>query len=192
MAEPARRIATYEDVLDAPANLVAEVIGGELRLQPRPAKPHVRAAGRLASRLDGPFDLGEGGPGGWLILFEPELHLGPDILVPDLAGWRRERMPEIGTEEPYFVLPPDWVCEVLSPGTYATDRADKLPIFARERVSHAWLVEPVQRTLEILRLEKGGHWLLVGTWRGAVQVRAEPFDAVELDLSLLWADVRLG
>jgi Uma2 family endonuclease len=191
MAEPARRIATYQDVLDAAPDTVAEVIAGELRLQPRPAKPHARAASRLGARLDGPFDLGEGGPGGWLILDEPELHLGPDIVVPDLAGWRRERMPELAADEPYFTLPPDWVCEVLSPGTYATDRADKLPIYARERVVHAWLVEPLQRTLEVFRLEGGAHWLLLGTWRGAARVRAEPFDAVELDLSLLWADVRL-
>jgi len=191
MAEPARRIATYQDVLDAPPHMVAEVIGGELRLQPRPAKPHTRAASRLGATLDGPFDLGEGGPGGWLILDEPELHLREDILVPDLAGWRRARMPEIAADEPYFTLPPDWVGEVLSPGTYATDRAEKLPVYARERVGHAWLIEPVQRTLEVLRLGDDGRWVVVDTWRGAARVRAEPFDAVELDLSLLWADVRL-
>src|SRR6185503_17557356 len=126
-AHPARQRATYEDVLAAPRNRVAEILFGVLHSHPRPAAPHARAASVLGVRLGGPFDLGEGGPGGWVILDEPEVHLGEHVLVPDLAGWRRERMPAL-PEAAYFELAPDWVCEVLSPGTQAIDRADKMPI----------------------------------------------------------------
>ena len=135
--------------------------------------------------LGGAFDRGRGGPGGWVILDEPELHLGPDVLVPDLAGWRRERMPEL-PDVAAFTLPPDWVAEVLSPSTAALDRAEKLPIYARAGVPHLWLLDPVIRTLEIYRLV-GPDWHLVGTHAGEVVVSAEPFDAVPLDLAALWA-----
>jgi Uma2 family endonuclease len=126
-----------------------------------------------------------GGPGGWIVLDEPELHLHGDVLVPDLAGWRRERMPEL-PDAAAFELAPDWVCEVLSPSTAAVDRADKLPIYAREGVQHAWLLDPTAKTLEVLRLE-GDAWRLLATWRDEAVVRAEPFDAFELDLAVLWA-----
>ena len=191
MADPAKRRATYQDVIDAPPHMVAEIIDGELQLQPRPAKPHSAAASALAEELGPPFKRGRGGPGGWIILDEPELHLEQDILVPDLAGWRRERMPALTTDEPYFTLPPDWLCEVLSPRTAASDRARKLPIYARESVGHVWLVDPLQRTLEALR-RQGREWLIVTVYEGNVGVRAEPFDAIELDLGILWADVILG
>jgi Uma2 family endonuclease len=191
MAIPAKRRATYEDVLNAPEHMVAEIIDGELHLQPRPAKPHAAAATALGEELGPPFKRGRGGPGGWIILYEPELHLGSDVLVPDLAGWRRERMPVITTDEPYFSLAPDWACEVSSPSTARKDRAKKLPIYARERVSHVWLVEPVQHTLEVLRLHEG-RWTIVAVHEGEAKVRAEPFDAIELDLAILWADVDLG
>ena len=190
MADPAKRRATYQDVLDAPPHLVAEVIDGELRLFPRPAKPHAAATTALGEELGPPFKRGRGGPGGWIILYEPELHLGADILVPDLAGWRRERMPALTTDEPYFTLAPDWACEVLSPGTQAMDRARKLPIYAREGIGHVWLVDPLQRTLEVLR-RQNRDWLIVAVHEGAAAVRAEPFDAIELDLGILWADVIL-
>jgi Uma2 family endonuclease len=155
-----------------------------LHTLPRPASRHARAASRLGAELDGPFDRGKGGPGGWLILDEPELHLGSDVLVPDLAGWRRARMPEL-PDTPAFQLPPDWVCEVLSPSTSATDRAEKMPIYARENVGFAWLVDPLARTLEALRLE-AGRWVVLGTWRDDAKIRAEPFDAVEIGLAVLW------
>src|SRR5262249_50060653 len=131
-----------------------------------------------------------GGPGGWIILDEPELHLNADILVPDLAGWRRQRMPSITNDEPFFTLAPDWACEVLSPRTQKKDRAKKLPIYAREGVSHVWLVDPLVRTLEVLR-RQNTDWLIVGVHEGSDRVHAEPFDAIELDLSILWADVVL-
>jgi len=125
-----------------------------------------------------------------MIVDEPELHLEADILVPDLAGWRVERMPELVDDEPYFTLAPDWVCEVLSPRTAKYDRTDKLGIYAREEVHWAWLVDPLQRTLEALRHE-GGRWTLLGPWRDEARVRAEPFDAIELELAVLWHRVVL-
>lgn len=181
-----RSRATYEDLLKVPDHLVAEILDGELYATPRPAPRHANASSGLLGVVRGPFDHGRGGPGGWRILFEPELHLGADVLVPDVAGWRRERLPVL-PEEAYFSLPPDWICEVVSPSTAAMDRVTKLSIYARERVGHAWLIDPVARTLELLRLE-GGRWTIVATWSGLPTVRAEPFDALELDLSLLWED----
>jgi Uma2 family endonuclease len=187
--DPAAKRATYEDVLRAPPNKVAEILGDELHLHPRPAGPHAAAATALGEELGPPFKRGRGGPGGWIILDEPELHLGRDILVPDLAGWRRTTLGKV-PNAPYIDVAPDWVCEVLSPGTERTDRALKLPIYARERVVHAWLVNPIQRTLEILRRE-GDKWLTLSVHRDSEPVRAEPFDAIELELGVLWADVDL-
>ena len=184
MASPARRRATYEDLVAAPAHLVAEIVDGELVTSPRPATRHARASSRLGIELGGPFDRGTRGPGGWVILDEPELHLHGDVLVPDLAGWRRERMPElpdgVGIE-----LPPDWLCEVLSPSTVAHDRGAKLPVYAREGVRHVWFVDPLARLLEVYRLESS-RYVVVGAFRDASLVRAEPFDAIELELGALW------
>lgn len=189
MAEPARRRATYDDVLRAPPHMVAEVIDGELRLSPRPAKPHAVATTALAEELGPPFKRGRGGPGGWTILFEPEIHLGADILVPDLAGWRLARMDAIVADEPFFSLAPDWIAEVISPSSGKFDRTDKLRIYARERVPWAWLVDPLARTLEVLGLGADGRWVVRDAFRDEARVRAEPFDAIELDLSVLWARV---
>jgi Uma2 family endonuclease len=183
---PARsqRPATYEDLLNVPDHLVAEILDGELHVSPRPAPRHADASSGLGGALRNPFDRGRGGPGGWRILDEPELHLTADVLVPDLAGWRRERLPTL-PEEAYFSLAPDWVCEVLSPSTASMDRVKKLAIYARELVRHTWLVDPLARTIEILRLENG-RWTIVATFADHDVIRAEPFDALELDLSLLW------
>jgi Uma2 family endonuclease len=185
--DAARKLATYADVLAQPEHVVAEVIGGVLHTMPRPRLRHARAASVLGADLGGPFERGRGGPGGWILLDEPELHLGsePAIVVPDLAGWRRERMPEI-PDEPYATLAPDWVCEVLSPRTEDYDRAEKVPLYARERVTHVWLIDPDVRTLEVLRLD-GESYRIANTWRGDVRVRAEPFDAIELELGALWS-----
>ncbi len=185
MGGPAKRRATYEDLLAAPKHMIAEIINGALITQPRPASLHARAASRLGAELDGPFDRAKGGPGGWILLDEPELHLHGDILVPDLAGWRRERMPEL-PDAAAFELAPDWVCEVLSPSTAATDRAEKMPIYAREHVPHLWLVDPIARTLESFQLV-GSSWSLLGTWRDDARVRVEPFTELELELNCLWA-----
>ena len=185
---PAQRRATYDDLLKVPDTLVAEILDGELFTSPRPASPHARASSVLRSELD-PFDRrigGPGGPGGWWLLFEPELHLGADIPVPDLAGWRRERMPTLQNVA-YFELAPDWVCEVVSPSTALVDRVRKVPIYAREGVGHLWLVDPLQQTLEVFRLE-GRHWVLLSTHGGAEIVRATPFEALELDMGRWWLE----
>lgn len=188
MADRARKRATYEDLLAVPDTKVAQIIDGELIVQPRPAGPHTLLASGLGMHLGTPFQFGQGGPGGWFILFEPELHLGEDILVPDLAGWRRARMPEI-PNAPYFTLAPDWVCDVLSPSTARLDRLRKLPIYARERIPYAWLVDVDRRTLEVLKLDNE-RWTIVGVYspeeEDAAVVRAEPFEAIELDLRTLW------
>ena len=185
MSSMTKRPATYQDVLDAPEHLVAEIIDGELRLSPRPGGPHTLAASRLGYVLGGPFDLGNGGPGGWTVLVEPELHLGKDIVVPDLAGWRGERLPEVAQQQAYFSIAPDWICEVLSKSTAVNDREEKLPIYGRAGVGLAWLVDAIQRTLEVLRMHEGA-WRTVAMHRGDVRVRAQPFDAIEIDLAVLW------
>jgi Uma2 family endonuclease len=176
--------ATYADIEALPPNMVGEIVHGVLYANPRPASPHARAASRLGGELDGPFDRGKGGPGGWIILDEPELHLDEDVIVPDIGGWRRERMPEM-PHAAFFTLAPDWVCEVLSPSTTKLDRTAKLPVYARERVGHVWLIDPLAKTLEIYRLD-GETFRLVGTHAEEVNVRAEPFDAIEIELGALW------
>ena len=177
--------ATYADIEALPEHLVGEIIDGELIVSPRPASPHAIAASRLGVEIGGPFDRGKGGPGGWIILDEPELHFGPQVMVPELAGWRRERMPRI-PDVPFFEQPPDWLCEVLSPSTARVDRAKKMRHYAKVKVQHVWLVDPLATTLEVYRLAPSG-WLLVDTHAGDAKVRVEPFDAVELDLASLWA-----
>lgn len=190
MADSAFRHASYEDVLAAPPEKVAEVVDGELYLNPRPAGPHTAAATALGEELGPPFKRGRGGPGGWIILFEPELHLGANILVPDLAGWRRERLPVISNQLPYFELAPDWACEVLSVSTSKLDRTKKLPHYAQAGVRHVWLVDPIARVLEVLALE-AGKYVIEAAYADEARFRAPPFDAIELDLAILWADVQL-
>ena len=183
---PFDRPATYDDLARLPDNLVAEIVNGELHASPRPAPPHARAGSIVGGLIVPPFDQGRGGPGGWWILYEPELHLGGDVLVPDWAGWRRSRMPHLPATA-YFPLAPDWVCEIVSPSTSSLDRVQKLSIYARERVAHAWLIDPLARTLEVLRLENA-RWTILATHEGRDVVRAEPFTEIELELPALWAD----
>ncbi|HEY5565838.1 MAG TPA: Uma2 family endonuclease [Gammaproteobacteria bacterium] len=176
--------ATYEDLCALPDHLVGEIFGGELYATPRPSLPHAHAASVLGVELGGPFHRGRGGPGGWWLLDEPELHLSEDVVVPDLAGWRRERLPAIPAM-PYLTLAPDWICEILSPATETIDRSKKLVVYAREGIRHAWLINPAAQTLEVLRLESK-RWTMLTTYAGDATVRAEPFDAVELELAALW------
>lgn len=185
---PFDRPATYEDLVKLPDNQVAEIVNGELHASPRPAPPHAIAGSRLGSAILPPYDYGQGGPGGWWILDEPELHLGDDVLVPDIAGWRRTRMPA-PPDSAFFPIAPDWVCEILAASTASLDRTRKLAVYARELVPHAWLVDPVARTLEVLRLD-AGHWVIVATHAGDETMRAEPFAEVPLDLRRLWIPVR--
>jgi len=189
MAEP-KRMATYDDVLAAPEHKVAEILDGELFLSPRPASRHANASSVLGMDL-GSFHRPPGGdpqrPGGWWILDEPELHFRDDVVVPDIAGWRRERMARI-PDVPWFDLAPNWLCETLSPSTARIDRGRKLHIYARAGVEHLWLLDPIARVLEILSLDQSGRWVVAAVHTGNDQVRAEPFDAIELELGRLWID----
>ena len=185
-APTVRRPASYQDVLDAPPHMVAELIEGALHLHPRPAPRHTRASSSLGARLGGPFDAGPDGPGGWWILDEPELHFAVDVLVPDLAGWRRERMP-VFPELAWFELPPDWVCEVLSPSTRKVDLTDKRRIYAEVGIGYLWFVDPIARTLEAFTLRDGA-WTLVTALKDDEEVRVPPFDAIAFPLSVLWPD----
>ena len=185
MSEPARRAATYEDVLASPEHVVAEVIADVLYQSPRPASLHARAGSALGEELGPPFNRGKGGPGGWILLDEPELHLDRDIVVPDVAGWRRSTLPQL-PDVPFFDLRPDWLCEVASPSTRALDRGKKLGIYERAGVTHVWLIEPFDRFLEVLELD-GQSYRIIDRAEGDAPRRLRPFDAIEFDVSALWA-----
>jgi Uma2 family endonuclease len=184
-----KRYATYEDLAEAPDTMVAELIEGDLIVSPRPASPHARSATGLGSAIFADFDdqSGTGGkPGGWWVLFEPELHLGQNVLVPDVAAWRREHMPVL-PDTAAFTQAPDWVCEVVSPSTGVVDRGRKMALYARAGVAHLWIVDPMLRTLEVYRLE-GGRWVVANMHGGSDPVVAEPFDAVALDPGRWWLE----
>jgi Uma2 family endonuclease len=184
MGSEAPKRAGYEDVVSAPPHLVAEVIDGVLHTQPRPRLTHAHAASVLGEELGGPFRSGRGGPGGWILLDEPELHLAADIIVPNLAGWRRATLPEL-PDAAFLSVRPDWVCEVLSPSTQRTDRVLKMPMYRRELVPHVWLIDPDAKTLEVYRVD-GANYRLIDSYAEEVPVRAEPFEAIVLDLGALW------
>src|SRR5262249_9685075 len=160
-----------------------------IELSPRPGKPHTQAATVLAEELGPPFKRGRGGPGGWIILYEPEIHFDDEnIFVPDLAGWRRDRLPALRDDGPYFTLAPDGACEVLSKATARRYRVQKLAVYRTHAVPHIWLVDPIARVLEVFRLD-GQRYSLLSTHGENDRVRAEPFDAIELDLGSLWQHV---
>jgi Uma2 family endonuclease len=180
------RPATYTDLETLPPHIVGEIAFVVLHSHPRPTPRHARASTRLGAQLDGPFDQGRGGPGGWLLLDKPELHLGPHVLVPEIAVWRRERLPKL--PDPAFMeTPPDWVSEVLSPAKARFDRTDKLAVYAAFGVPHAWYVDPTARTLEVLALQ-GDKWLIAATFKDADAVTAPPFEAHTFGLDVLWAE----
>jgi Uma2 family endonuclease len=176
--------ATYDDVVAAPEDRIAEVVGGDLYLSPRPAVPHARILSVLGSDLIDAFDRGRSGPGGWWILHEVELHLRGDVLVPDLAGWRRERVARIPDAQGMKIAP-DWVCEVLSPSTEAFDRRQKMPRYALAAVSYLWLVDLPKRRLEVYA-RQGPRFARIETHEDSVAVSAPPFEAVSIDLARLW------
>jgi len=184
MTLPARRPATYADIVALPEHLVGEIVDSELFVSPRPAIPHAMGASALGATLVTRMQFGEGGPGGWWIWDEPELHLAENVVVPDIGGWRRERMPE-PPQGAFITLAPDWVCEVLSPSTSRFDRTRKLPVYARARIPHLWLLDPLAETLEVYRLQSE-HWVLLATHGGDDVVSAEPFEAVTVDLKRIW------
>lgn len=186
-----RRDELYEEYLRVPSHQRAEIIRGTLHVMSRPAPRHANAASTLGFELGNPFHRGRGGPGGWWILDEPELQLDPkEPISPDLAGWRLERMPEL-PDTAFFTLSPDWVCEVLSRSTEKIDREDKLPYYAEHGVRHAWLLDPIDKRLEVYELEPTSkRWHDVRIYQGDAAVRAAPFDAIELELGALWSPPR--
>ncbi len=184
MADPAYRRARYEDILALPEHLTGEIIAGELHTSPRPALPHAVVASELGGELR-PFGRGPGGPGGWIILHEPELHIDDDVLVPDLAGWKRERMPSEALTASFATTVPDWVCEVLSPRTTKRDREIKAPTYARHGVEHLWLVDPIAGHVDAYARREDG-WLWLGTWSDD-DAHIPPFHAIGLELRSIWA-----
>ena len=185
MAKVARRHATYDDLLKVPDHLVAELIDGELFTSPRPATRHIKPAKKLTGILDRAFEDGIDGPGGWWILPEPELHLGRDILVPDIAGWRRQHLPEV-PDAAAITVAPNWICEVLSTSTARIDRLKKLPKYAANTVEHAWLLDPYMHVLEVYRIANETYALIDIFDDEQPLVRAEPFEAIEFRLDALW------
>jgi Uma2 family endonuclease len=184
MAEPAKRNATYDDLLALPDGVKGELIYGSLYVQPSPAPPHGSSQFSIGGELYGPFQKGRGGPGGWWFMIQPELHLGPHIAQPDIAGWRQERMPRLPTTA-FVDVSPDWVCEILSPSTEGHDRGVKRRLYATYGVAHFWLLHPVERYLEVSVLRDGA-WVHIDTFNDALAFRAPPFDAVEFRLADLW------
>jgi len=188
---PAPGMATYADVEALPERYVGELIDGTLYAQARPASPHARAASQIGGHLlvafDGPGGVEGGPPGGWWILDEPELHFGADVLVPDIAGWRRDRMPRLAAK-PWFSEAPDWLCEVASPATCRLDRGLKLGRYHKAGVGHVWLVEPLSRRIEVFRRSDEG-WVLVAHHFDDDVVGIEPFERLPLTLADLWLDL---
>jgi Uma2 family endonuclease len=186
MSEPAKKRATYEDLFSIPENAVGEIIDGELFVSPRPKARHSHAASVLGGEVLPPYHLGRGGPGGWVILHETEILLGENLLVPDLAGWRRERFPG-EPEENWIAVSPDWVCEILSPSTARLDKVRKMPIYAQYEVPYLWLVDPAAKTLDVFALA-AGRWMLLAAFAEDDTVRADPFAEIEINLKELWLE----
>lgn len=186
MAEPARKRATRADLDAVPGHLAAELIQGVLYTMARPRPRHQNAGSFLLDEVHSPFQRGRGGPGGWWILTEPGIAfpaLDVEEVIPDLAGWRRERLPELPDEA--ITVVPDWVCEVLSPSTRSHDQRIKRPLYAQAGVRWMWRVDPEFRTATASRNE-GGKWLELGVFVDDDVLRAEPFEVHALELRDLW------
>ena len=184
MAEPAKRPATYADLEAVPSHLVAEIIDGELLTHPRPSPRHGATASALGAELGTRFQKSRGGPGGWVFIVEPELHLGPHVVVPDIAGWHQSRL-RLSPDATFIKITPDWVCEILSASTEKRDRTVKMRIYAEAGIPHFWLIDPRQQFLEVVELREG-RWLRIGAWNSDDEVRAPPFDAISFSLADLW------
>ncbi|MDR3557669.1 MAG: Uma2 family endonuclease [Syntrophobacteraceae bacterium] len=185
MSEPAKKRATYEDLYSIPENMTGEILDGELIVHPRPSRKHTYAAFALGNRIGTPYLFGEGGgPGGWVILIEPEIQLGEHTLVPDLAGWKKERFLWEEDQNPISVTP-DWICEILSPSTFRFDKMKKMPIYADSGVGYFWLLDPTAKILDPYRLKSNG-WFPTARFYGGDKIRSEPFEEIEFDLGDLW------
>lgn len=184
MLKPAEKRATYADIEAVPPHLVAEIIDGELVTHPRQSPRHSATATALGAELTGPFQKGQSGPGGWVFFVEPEISFGAQLLVPDIAGWRRERLLAY-PDTNYFTVSPDWVCEILSVSTEKRDRTVKMRIYAEAQVPHYWLIDPRLQILEAFELTEG-RWLKIGAWNSDDEACAPPFAAVSISLADLW------
>ena len=186
MGNPADRVATYVDLRDVPDNMVGEILNGELVTHPRPAPRHSHTASAIGAFIFSSFNHKQNkGDGGWWILDEPECHLADDVVVPDIAGWRKANMPEL-PETAWISVKPDWVCEVISPSTAKYDRGVKRQIYAREGVGHYWIVDPEAKMVEVFALNEG-NWMLLITASDDEVVNLPPFEVLPFDLSALWA-----
>ena len=183
LSDLAPRPATYADLEAVPAHLVAEILDGALYTHPRPVARNGAASFALANTLGGPFQFGRGGPGGWTFIDESELHLGPHVVVPDLAGWRQERMPFV-PDVAFIDFVPGWVCEILTPSTEKNDRGRKRRIYATYGLPHYWLLHVSKRQLEAYEL-RDGKFALFETFEDGADVDAPPFAAAPFSLSLL-------
>jgi Uma2 family endonuclease len=186
MTDAAHKPTTYADLEAVPPHLVAEILFGALVTHPRPATKHGTAATSLSHELVGPFQKGRGGPGGWSFVNEEEAHLGPHVTVPDIAGWRKERLPIGWDEGAHTDIAPDWICEVLSPSTEKYDKGDKRRIYALYGVPHLWHLDPRAKTLEVFALQDK-NWLLTHTFIELEEVSAPPFEPLTFSLSQIWS-----
>jgi Uma2 family endonuclease len=183
-ADAAKKQATYADILALPAHVVGEIVAGRLHTQPRPLMGHGTSGSNLHGELYGPFHRGRGGPGGWIFVVEPELHFGRDIVVPDVAGWRSDRV-DFKPADPWTSTPPDWVCEILSPSTERFDKGEKRAVYGRAGVGFLWLLDPRARILEAFA-NANGQWLLAGTASGSGDVALPPFEVASFPLPVLF------
>lgn len=186
MSDLAEKKATYVDLYNIPENTTGQIVNGELVVTPRPSTRHTLAGIAVSGKLVPPFHFGKDGPGGWVILYEHEIMLGENLLVPDFSGWRKERFPGV-PEKNWISVPPDWICEILSPGTARLDRVQKMPIYALHGAKYIWLIDPIMKTLEVFRLDSG-KWVFLAAFADKDKVRAEPFDEIEIDLADFWME----
>ena len=177
----------YKELCDLPDNVVGEILNEELVVSPRPAFKHARAGSSLVSKIFDSYDEGNTGPGGWWILYEPELRFPYDVVVPDIAGWKRERL-QNPSEMKVFEVSPDWVCEVLSPSTARHDKISKFKIYAENKVPYYWIVDPLNRVLEIFILDGKTYKLAFIFGKNDDVKAAPPFEELEFNLGSLWAD----
>lgn len=188
MSDTAHRLATFADMatLEAEGRCI-ELVGGGIVDKASPSAAHADAQGALAALLRPRFHRQDGDepPGGWWILPEVDIAFGlHDVLRPDVAGWRRARVPVRPSSYPVDVSP-DWVCEVLSPSTAHRDLGVKREIYHRHEVAHYWVVDVEKQILLVYRREPAGYTLVLSAGPGE-RVRAEPFDACSLDMDELF------
>lgn len=183
----AHKLATYDDLLALPEDTRAELLAGEIVVQPSASAKHQRIQSRLSHRIGGPFEMDDE-PGGWVFIPDVDVRFTPrDVVRPDHAGWRSSRLPDPDIERPIDVVP-DWVCEILSSSNSRYDRGYKADLYASHGVGHYWLIDPASRFLEVFALSSG-RWTRLGYYDEHSTARIPPFDAIELPLSALFPPI---